>query len=108
MSNVHTNENAMAESVVMFAEQATTPSLDGLYVKAAEFVLTPDETFKRKLDLIENASDMSTPQKLEAIKEAENKHIGDKLFCLGIALVVIGALTPEGQRLIGSAFKRIA
>jgi hypothetical protein len=108
MSNVHTNENAMAESVVMFAEQATTPSLDGLYVKAAEFVLTPDETFKRKLDLIENASDMSTPQKLEAMKDAEDKHLADKLFCLGIALVILGALSPDGRRLIGSALKRIA
>ena len=108
MSTVHTSENAMTEKVVMLTEQATQPTVDGLYAQAAEFVLTPDETFKRKLDLIEKATDMSTPQKLEAMKEAEDKHLVDKLFYLGIALMVLGAVTPEGRRFIGSAFKRVA
>lgn len=108
MSTVHTNENAMIESAVMLREQTTQQVLDGLYAKAAEFVLTPDETFKRKLDLIEKATDMSTPQKLDAMKEAEDKHLVDKLFYLGIALMVLGAVTPEGRRFIGSAYKRVA
>ena len=54
MSNV---QNAMADNTALFAEQSVQ-SLDGLYAKAAEFILTPDDTFKRKLDLIEQAEDM--------------------------------------------------
>jgi len=68
MSNVQT---AMAENTVLFAEQSVQ-SLDGLYTKAAEFILTPDDTFKRKLDLIEQAKDMSTPQKIDAMNQAED------------------------------------
>ena len=108
MSTVHTNESVMLESAVMLREQTAQQALEGLYTMAAEFVLTPDETFKRKLDLIEKATDMSTPQKLDAMKKAEDKHLTDKLFYLGIALVVLGAVTPEGKRLIDCAFKRVA
>lgn len=108
MSTVHTNENAMTDSVTMITEWGEHQTLDGLYARAAEFVLTPDDTFKRKIDLIEKATDMSTPQKLEAMKEAEDKHLIDKLFYLGITLVVLGAVTPEGRKLIGSAIKRVA
>lgn len=104
MSNVQT---AMAENTVLFAEQSVQ-SLDGLYTKAAEFILTPDNTFKRKLDLIEQAEDMSTPQKIEAMNQVEDRHITDKVIYTVLALTLIAASTPEGRKAIGSAAKNLA
>lgn len=104
MSNV---QNAMLENTVLFAEQPVQ-SLDGLYAKAAEFILTPDDTFKRKLDLIEQAEDMSTPQKIEAMNQVEDRHITDKIIYTVLALTLIAASTPEGRKAIGSAAKSMA
>lgn len=108
MNTVHTNENLMSESVALLVEQAATPSVDMLCAKAAEFVLTPDDTFKRKLNLIEKASDMSTSQKIEAINQAEEKHIADKIAYTVITVVLIAAATPEGRKAIGSVAKSVA
>lgn len=104
MSNA---QNAMTENTALFAEQ-TAQSIDGLYAKAAEFILTPDETFKRKLDLIEHAEDMSTPQKIEAMNQVEDRHITDKVIYTMLALTLIVASTPEGRKVIGSAAKNLA
>lgn len=104
MSNVQT---AMADNTALFAEQSVQ-SLDGLYAKAAEFILTPDDTFKRKLDLIEQAEDMSTPQKIEAMNQVEDRHITDKIIYTVLALTLIAASTPEGRKAIGSAAKSLA
>ena len=104
MSNA---QNAMTENTALFAEQ-TAQSMDGLYAKAAEFILTPDETFKRKLDLIEHAEHMSTPQKIEAMNQIEDRHITDKVLYTVIALTLIVASTPEGRKAIGSAAKNLA
>lgn len=104
MSNVQT---AMADNTALFAEQQAL-SLDGLYAKAAEFILTPDDTFKRKLDLIEQAEDMSTPQKIEAMNRVEDRHITDKIIYTVLALTLIAASTPEGRKVIGSAAKNLA
>ena len=104
MSNV---QNAMAENTTLFVEQPTQ-SLDGLYAKAAEFILTPDDTFKRKLDLIEQAEDMSTPQKIEAMNQIEDRHITDKIIYTVLALTLIAASTPEGRKAIGFAAKNLA
>ena len=104
MSNA---QNAMAENTALFAEQPAQ-SMDGLYAKAAEFILTPDDTFKRKLDLIEHAEDMSTPQKIEAMNQVEDRHIADKIIYTVIAISLIVASTPEGRKAIGSAAKSLA
>lgn len=103
MSNV---QNAVAENTALFAEQSVR-SLDGLYAKTAEFILTPDDTFKRKLDLIEQAEDMSTPQKIEAMNRVEDRHITDKIIYTVLALTLIAASTPEGRKVIGSAAKNL-
>ena len=104
MSNVQT---AMVENSALFAEQSVQ-TLDRLYAKAAEFILTPDDTFKRKLDLIEQAEDMSTPQKIEAMNRVEDRHITDKIIYTVLALTLIAASTPEGRKVIGSAAKNLA
>lgn len=104
MSNA---QNAMTENTALFDEQTAQP-MDGLYAKAVEFILTPDETFKRKLDLIEHAEDMTTPQKIEAINQIEDRHITDKVLYTVLALTLIVASTPEGRKVIGSAAKNLA
>ena len=104
MSNA---QNAMAENTALFAEQPAQ-SMDGLYAKAAEFILTPDDTFKRKLDLIEHAEDMSTPQKIEAMNQVEDRHIADKIIYTVIAISLIVASTPEGRKVIGSVANNLA
>ena len=104
MSNA---QNAMTENTALLAEQ-TAQSMDGLYAKAAEFILTPDDTFKRKLDLIEQAEDMSTAQKIEAMNQVEDRHITDKIIYTVLALTLIVASTPEGRKVIGSAAKNLA
>ena len=104
MSNVQT---AMAENTVLFAEQSA-PSLDELYAKAAEFILTPDDTFKRKLNLIEKASDMSTSQKIEATDRASDRQLAEKIIGTIIVVTMITASTPEGRKVIGSAAKNLA
>lgn len=104
MSNA---QNAMTGNTALFSEQ-TAQSMDGLYAKAVEFILTPDETFKRKLDLIEHAEDMTTPQKIEAMNQVEDRHITDKVLYTVLALTLIVASTPEGRKVIGSAAKNLA
>ena len=104
MSNA---QNAMAKNTALFAEQPAQ-SMEGLYAKAAEFILTPDDTFKRKLDLIEHAEDMSTPQKIEAMNQAEDRHITDKIIYTVLALSLIVASTSEGRKAIGCAAKNLA
>ena len=104
MSNATT---AMADNTALYAEQQVQ-SLDGLYAKAAEFILTPDDTFKRKLELIEQAEDMSTPQKIEAMNQVEDRHVTDKVIYTVLALTLIVASTPEGRKVIGSAAKNLA
>lgn len=104
MSNV---QNAMVENSALYSEQSGQ-SLDGLYAKAAEFILAPDDTFKRKLDLIEKAPDMSTPQKLEAMNQAEERHFAEKILGTVIVVTMIAASTAEGRKAIGSVAKSIA
>lgn len=104
MSNA---QNAMTGNTALFSEQTAQP-MDGLYAKAVEFILTPDETFKRKLDLIEHAEDMTTPQKIEAMNQIEDRHITDKVLYTVLALTLIVASTPEGRKVIGSAAKNLA
>ena len=104
MSNA---QNAMAKNTALFAEQPAQ-SMEGLYAKAAEFILTPDDTFKRKLDLIEHAEDMSTPQKIEAMNQAEDRHITDKIIYTVLAMSLIVASTSEGRKAIGFAAKNLA
>jgi hypothetical protein len=97
----------MAENTALFTEQPVQ-SLDELYAKAAEFILTPDDMFKRKLDLIEQAEDMSTSEKIEAMNQVEDRHIADKIIYTVLAISLIVAATPEGRKAIGSAAKNIA
>ena len=104
MSNV---QNAMAENTAIFADQPAQ-SLDGLYAKAAEFILTPDEIYKRKLNLIEKASDMSTSQKIEAMDRASDRQLAEKIIGTIIVVTMITASTPEGRKAIGAAAKNLA
>ena len=108
METVHTNENAMVESGVPVAGGTTAQTMGSLMGKVIAFSSTPDDTFKRKLDLIEKASDMSTEQKLEAMNQAEGKHITNKVtYCLA-GLFVCMVVTPEGRKVLGSAAKSVA
>ena len=51
---------------------------------------------------------MSTPQKIEAMNQVEDRHITDKVIYTVLALTLIAASTPEGRKAIGSAAKNLA
>ena len=108
MNTSHTTESHAPEYIDIFTDYATPVFANRLCEKAFDFVLTPDKTFERKLNLIEKANDMTTPQKLEAMKQAEAKHIADKLIYLMTTLAVVAASTHEGKSLIEAALKKIA
>lgn len=107
-----------------FAEPCAKAALDISSEKDVVLAFTSQDSFKKKIELIYAAEDMTTAEKLEAINQAEDRRTKDirngvdtckdlmwnRYFfvfsCLtGIALL---AATPDGSKAIKSVLKRIA
>ena len=107
-----------------FAEGCAKTTLD--ISTDAETVLSfsSQDSFKKKIELISAADDMTTAEKLEAIDQAEERRLHDirsgvetckdlmwnryllVFSCLtGIALLVT---SPEGSKALKAVFKRVA
>ena len=107
-----------------FAEVCAKNTLD--ISAEAETVLSfaSQDSYKKKIELISAANDMTTAEKLEAINQAEERRLHDirsgvetckelmwnryllVFSCLtGIALLVT---SPEGSKALKSVFKRVA
>lgn len=107
-----------------FAEVCAKNTLD--ISAEAETVLSfaSQDSYKKKIELISAADDMTTAEKLEAINQAEERRLHDirsgvetckelmwnryllVFSCLtGIALLVT---SPEGSKTLKSVFKRVA
>lgn len=86
--------------------------------------MTPQDGYKAKINLINNAQDMSTKEKLEAIDAAENKYVQDLSdnaeVCKGMmwhktgvvlvcfAGIVLMGTSPEGRKIAKSVLKLVA
>ena len=111
-------------NVQHFAEVCAKNTLD--ISAEAETVLSfaSQDSYKKKIELISAADDMTTAEKLEAINQAEERRLHDirsgvetckdlmwnryllVFSCLtGIALLVT---SPEGSKALKSVFKRVA
>lgn len=114
--------NIDPETMAKVAERAVQMAFDTDKERAAVMELVTDEGFKRKLELIDAAEDLSTAEKLEALERAEDKRLADLeqgaeihqkimwdkviLIIAGIGLIVGAATSPQGTKFIQSTFKR--
>ena len=73
------NDNLCADRIASAAEKALESAMDTTADIEAIEKLTATDGFKLKLKAIEQAEDMSTQEKLDAITEAENKLAADKV-----------------------------
>ena len=110
------NDNPYTERIVSAAERAFEYAIDTSADLEAIEELTSTEGFHLKLEIIQQAEDMSSQEKLDAISEAEDKLATDKersaklhmwLIAKKIvfAVVVVGgtvalANSPVGQKTI--------
>ena len=110
------NNNLCADRIASAAEKVLESAMDTTADIEAIEKLTATEGFKLKLKTIEQAEDMSTREKLDAISEAEDKLADDKErsaklhiwlvfqkagIALGVfACMLIFSASPVGQKTI--------
>ena len=86
--------------------------------------MTPKDGYQKKIELIANAKDLSTQEKIRAIDDAEDKYTSDLKknaeICSGLMWVKTGAIltctagivlmvfSPQGQKIARKIFQRIA
>lgn len=107
-----------------FAEACAKTALDISEEKETVLSFTSQDSYRKKIELISAADDMTTAEKLVAINQAEERRLQDirngvetcknlmwnryllVFSCLtGITLL---AISPEGSKVIMSVFKRVA
>lgn len=106
MKSTHKTNSMMDTQPTIFTSQIMPDASTQVHETALKFVLSPDITFQRKLDLISRADDMTTSQKLAAIEAAEAKHISDKLIHLTIAVIAITIFTKQGNQIIETVLRK--
>ena len=110
------NDNLCADRIASAAEKVLESAMDTSADREAIEELTATEGFRLKLETIEQAEDMSTQEKLDAISEAEDKLATDKersaklhMWLIakkaGIALSIFAGIlllsaSPVGQKTI--------
>ena len=77
MNTALTNHNVDEQIVKAIATEAVNVSLNVAEDRASVLTLVPDDSFNKKLTLIEQAQDLSTAEKLAAMEQAENKRLTD-------------------------------
>ena len=106
-----------------FATEAVKASLNVADDRGSVLALIPDDSYKKKLEMIEKAPDLSTAEKLAALEHAENKRLADLqqgteihkdllwnktsiilTVSAGLALI----LAPGGAKLLQKTIKRCA
>lgn len=127
MENIIRNNANREDSVqdwVRLSEQAFKSVMDVSTDTVTILSMTPSEGFHKKLDLIYSAEDMTTAEKIQAINQVEDKYAKDierstesykGLMWLRVGLAcsiflggVYAVSSPEGQRIIKSAMRKIA
>ena len=123
MSTELTNQNVNEQIVKAIATEAVNVSLNVAEDRASVLTLVPDDSFNKKLTLIEQAQDLSTAEKLAAMEQAENKRLTDLqqgaeihkdltrnrawiILTIGAGLLLLVA--PGGVKLLHDALKKSA
>ena len=103
------NDNLCADRIASAAEKVLESAMDTSADREAIEELTATEGFRLKLETIEQAEDMSTQEKLDAISEAEDKLAKLHMWLIakkaGIALSIFAGIlllsaSPVGQKTI--------
>lgn len=81
-----------------FIENRITNAVDGL-------ATTSKDKYERKATLIENATDMTTPEKLDALDENYNHHMQE--IIVGVAILVLSVTLLDIAVKNPSAIKRV-
>lgn len=124
MNNLIAYDNAELDALEASAGQAITGATDISKDKAELLSLLPEDSFQKKLELIEGAEDMSTQEKLNAIGRAEDKRISDLqqgaeiqkgilmtkkdvvITCILVAAMAFSS--PQVRRFISDSFRETA
>ena len=123
MNTALTNHNVDEQIVKAIATEAVNVSLNVAEDRASVLTLVPDDSFNKKLTLIEQAQDLSTAEKLAAMEQAENKRLTDMqqgaeihkdltrnrvwiILTIGAGLLLLVA--PGGVKLLHDALKKSA
>ena len=118
-----TNE-MVVQDLVSGAEAIIKSAVDISAETTTIMTMTPKDGYLKKLDLIYSAEDMSTKEKIQAISHAEDKYAQDiertSELCKGLMWVKAGVIfticvgsvvalkSPEGQKIVTNALKKIA
>lgn len=105
-------------------KQAVTKATDISVEMDRVISMTPKDGYQKKIDLIVNAEDLSTKEKLSAIDAAENKYAQDLaenaevcksvmwskagLTLVCVAGVVLMVSSPEGRKIVKAILKSVA
>ena len=123
MNTALTNPNVDEQIVKAIATEAVNVSLNVAEDRGSVLALVPDDSFKKKLTMIEQAPDLSTAEKLAAMEQAENKRLADLqqgaeihkdlarnrtwiILTIGAGLLLLVA--PGGVKLLHDALKKSA
>ena len=112
------------EKILAFAERSINASTDIAEDATTVLSLASKESYQAKIEVITHAEDLSTKEKLDAIKQAEEKCAQDVqngvttckdllwnrylLVFSCITGIVLLATSPEGSKAVKSILKRIA
>lgn len=117
--SIETSEDITAKATEIAARTEIEISKDTESILS----MVPKDGFDKKIDLICSDEDMSTAEKLRAIDAAENKRLldiekatevykGMMVVKAGVVVsVIVGTValaSPEGRRLLKSAFEKAA
>ncbi len=112
------------DHIIQFAENCGKVALDISGDQEAILAFASQDSYKKRIEIIASAEDMTTKEKLEALNQADDRFAQDVQrsaeTCRNIAWnrylllfscltgVVLLASSPEGSKAIRTVFKRIA